>query len=111
MSQPQNSAPSSPPLIPILLLFGGITLLLMALFSANPSQKPGSVMLTLASEVTEAPTSAPTQVIAMAAALDPAKVAAGETIFQTTCAACHGFNAMGIVGLGKTLIGSAFVNG
>jgi disulfide bond formation protein DsbB len=44
-------------------------------------------------------------------ALDPAKVKAGETSFQTTCAACHGFNAMGIPGLGKPLIGSKFVNG
>jgi mono/diheme cytochrome c family protein len=109
MTQP-NPAPSSPPLIPALLLFGGMTLLLMALFSAHPSQKPGSVLPTLASDVTEAPTSAPIEVTAVTAALDPAKVSAGETIFQTTCIACHGFNAMGISGLGKTLIGSPFVN-
>jgi mono/diheme cytochrome c family protein len=37
-------------------------------------------------------------------------VSAGETVYQGLCAACHGFNARGIQGLGKTLIDSEFVN-
>jgi disulfide bond formation protein DsbB len=41
---------------------------------------------------------------------DPAAVAAGQQLF-ITCAACHGPDAQGIDGLGKTLVGSEFVNG
>lgn len=47
---------------------------------------------------------------AAAAPLDPAAVKAGKTIFLTVCASCHGPKATGIQGLGKPLVGSAFVN-
>ena len=46
-----------------------------------------------------------------AAALDPAAVKAGRTIFMMVCAACHSPKATGIKGLGKPLIGSVFFNG
>ncbi len=36
---------------------------------------------------------------------------AGEDIFASTCAACHGADATGIEGLGKDLHNNAFVNG
>ncbi len=38
-------------------------------------------------------------------------VAAGEEIYASTCAACHGADATGIDGLGKDLHNNAFVNG
>ncbi len=37
--------------------------------------------------------------------------AAGEEIYSSTCAACHGADATGIDGLGKNLHNNAFVNG
>jgi len=37
--------------------------------------------------------------------------AAGEKIYASTCAACHGADATGIEGLGKNLHNNAFVNG
>lgn len=36
---------------------------------------------------------------------------AGEDIFSSTCAACHGADATGIEGLGPDLHNNAFVNG
>jgi disulfide bond formation protein DsbB len=41
---------------------------------------------------------------------DPAAVAAGQKTFRGVCAACHAVTAMGIEGLGKPLVGSAFFN-
>jgi disulfide bond formation protein DsbB len=37
-------------------------------------------------------------------------ISAGSNSFQTICAACHGFNARGIPGLGKDLLASEFVD-
>jgi mono/diheme cytochrome c family protein len=115
MTQP-NSSQSNAALIPALLLFGGLTFILMALFAANPSQRPGVALqptVEVTEEATEAPTlpPTPTEVTVVTVALDPARVSAGETTYQTVCAACHGFNARGIQGLGKTLVSSPFVDG
>jgi disulfide bond formation protein DsbB len=58
----------------------------------------------------ETPAPTPTQAPAPdAPATDPAAVAAGEQLF-VTCSACHGPDARGIDGLGKSLVGSEFVN-
>lgn len=35
--------------------------------------------------------------------------ASGETLYEGTCASCHGPDAAGLPGLGKNLIGSDFV--
>jgi mono/diheme cytochrome c family protein len=35
--------------------------------------------------------------------------AAGEALFQASCTACHGVDAMGIDGLGKAIPGSEFI--
>jgi disulfide bond formation protein DsbB len=40
---------------------------------------------------------------------DPAQVAAGEKVFMTTCATCHGRDAMGLPRLGKGLHHNQFV--
>jgi disulfide bond formation protein DsbB len=37
-------------------------------------------------------------------------VSRGETIYQSLCVACHGFNARGISGLGKSLVGSEYID-
>lgn len=42
---------------------------------------------------------------------DQATVDAGRNSYLAICSACHGVDALGISGLGKTLIGSEFVNG
>jgi disulfide bond formation protein DsbB len=62
----------------------------------------------LGSEVS-ADTQPPDQVQA-SPTFDPAAAAEGETLFAS-CVACHGPDAKGIAGLGKTLIESDFVNG
>lgn len=33
----------------------------------------------------------------------------GERLFAGTCATCHGVDALGIEGLGKSIVGSAFI--
>lgn len=111
------------PIIPALIFFGGLTLILVAILSARPNVIPPQIAASAtANAVANAPTSAPPttaptaaasatpQTGAQAAALDPARVKAGEQVFQTTCSACHGFNAKGIPGLGKDLVDSPFVD-
>jgi cytochrome c5 len=56
-------------------------------------------------------TSSPTgnaSAIAQADATSP--INEGERLFQMTCISCHGQDARGIVGLGKDLVDSEFVN-
>jgi len=111
-------------LVPAVILFGGMTLLLVGLLASRPNVAPAKSTEVASSAVESSPEATAivaetTAVVAeateaaqaVAVALDPAKVKAGETSFQTTCSACHGFNAMGIPGLGKPLIGSKFVDG
>ena len=56
------------------------------------------------------PTTAPTAQPA-AGTGSSGQVAHGESIFQTTCSACHGFSAQGVPGLGASMIENTFVNG
>jgi disulfide bond formation protein DsbB len=108
MSQ-QNPSDNSFPLVPALIFFGGIALILLAVFANRPAN---STMNTTPTPVVIAAANPPAQNVASTSSgLDPAKISAGESTFQTICSACHGFNAMGISGLGKPLVGSQFVNG
>lgn len=112
----QSQNPAEGALLPIIVLFGGIFLLLIGMFALRPSTETTSVAPAQTDGVAVEPTNAPQLVLATAtpqtvAALDPATVSKGSNLFQATCAACHGFNALGISGLGKTLVGSEFVNG
>src|SRR3954463_13045749 len=89
-------------LIPALVLFGGLTVLLIGLLAARPNNIPAKTTGATAPPVAAAVVAEATEVSqTVALALDPAKVKASENSFQGTCAACHGFNAMGIPGLGK----------
>ncbi|MBI1279103.1 MAG: c-type cytochrome [Anaerolineaceae bacterium] len=97
-------------LVPAIILFGGMTLLLMGLLASRPSAAPAKTSEAAATSAVSSP-EATEAAQTVALALDPAKVKAGESSFQAVCTACHGFNARGISGLGKTLIGSEFVNG
>lgn len=111
-SQRSTQADAGSALVPAIILFGGMTLLLLGLLASRPAPIPAKTSetaaspvaeVTAAAEVTEAP-----QTVAIA--LDPEKVKAGDNNYQSICSACHGFNALGIPGLGKTLIGSEFIN-
>jgi disulfide bond formation protein DsbB len=104
------------PIVPLLIFFGVMGLLLAGLLvsqagirrESRPTAEPTSPP-----EATAETTPEPTAETAAAAAtwnLDPQRVAAGERIFHSLCMACHGFDAKGIVGLGKTLVGSEFAN-
>jgi disulfide bond formation protein DsbB len=95
----------SDPIAPILLLFGGLAVVLMLLVTPMAGKRQVSPTMTpLPSPTILQPTTVAVVVY------DPITVSAGEQIFQSTCAACHGFNAMGVPGLGKPLIGSEFAN-
>lgn len=46
-----------------------------------------------------------------APAVPAGDVAAGKTLFQQSCASCHGPNAEGVPGLGKDMTTSTFIQG
>ncbi len=123
MTTPNQSASGGQTLLAIVILFAGLGFILLALFIALPPPAPVAVAVrpTATLEVTALPpTVEPTEAAApvdgasqgeaVAVALDSARVARGEQTYQTVCSACHGFNAKGISGIGKTLIGSPFIN-
>jgi mono/diheme cytochrome c family protein len=119
--QPGHSAENFP-LVPLLVLFGTIMLLLVLALGGQAEFGHQIALKPTASPVEPTqtgPTSTPTPIPpretptpqqVASAALDPQMISRGETIFQGLCVACHGFNARGISGLGKTLIGSEFIN-
>lgn len=112
-SQRSTQTDFSGGLIPAIILFGSLSLLLIGLLASQPAATPAKTSAASATPVAGATTVAADATQApqtVAVALDPAKVRAGESSFQTICSACHGFNALGIPGLGKPLIGSEFVN-
>lgn len=125
MTSPQPGRPAETfPLVPLLVLFGAITLLFVIMLGGRaelgqqiarePTTSPMVVEQTQAgptmtpTQIPPRETATPQQVASTA--LDPQMVSRGETIYQGLCVACHGFNALGISGLGKTLIGSEFID-
>lgn len=42
---------------------------------------------------------------------DAARISSGESVFQTVCSTCHGFEAQGISGLGPNMHDNVFING
>lgn len=41
---------------------------------------------------------------------DPQRIRSGQTAFQTTCSACHGFDGQGVAGLGPSMMGNTFID-
>ncbi len=111
-SQRSTQADAGSALVPAIILFGGMTLLLIGLLASRPAPIPAKTSETTVAPVAEVTTAAEVTEAAqtVAVTIDPAKVKAGENSYQSICSACHGFNALGIPGLGKPLIGSEFVN-
>lgn len=111
-------SPRENALVPTLFLIG-VTALLV--YFAIPRPYRDSAL------ETPTPTAAPT-LVAVAVAAQPtpedhlmlmslgleevssSSVSAGSRLYSTTCTACHGSDAKGIPGLGKTLVDSPFVD-
>ena len=93
MTQPRSTnSEMSSALVPALVLFGGITLILIALLAARPSTATGTTVAALPTgeaAIDTGPTATP-QPIAVAVARDPARVTAGDNIYHNICVACHG---------------------
>lgn len=104
-NQPSNR--SNDALIPAIILFGTLTLLLLAILP-QPAAKSAEATTTSAPTLVAAlPTEIPpTEVVA---AHDPALINEGQGVYQSICTTCHGMDAQGIPGLGKNLVTSEFV--
>jgi disulfide bond formation protein DsbB len=107
------------PFLPALILLGAFCLVIAFLLAMQP-QPPAAEVAAAPTEIateepptpTTEPTVEPTAVAAAeAVAYDPALVSQGQTLYASTCVACHGPNARGIPGLGKDLLASEFVHG
>jgi mono/diheme cytochrome c family protein len=106
----QTSERQMPAFLPLLALLGSFALLLFVLLpqpAARPAPSPTATALPPAT-VPAAPTTEP--VIEVAIAYSPEQIAQGQTIYQSTCTACHGLDARGIPGLGKNLVDSEFIH-
>lgn len=97
---------------PVLVLFGIVGVLLIALLSGQPHIPPATpVTPTVVAIVpTETATPQPTAQ-SEAVAYTPDQIKQGQALFIGTCSACHGPEAKGIPGLGKNLTTSTFVHG
>lgn len=105
------------PVLPIIFLVG-VALVFAGVFAFQPD-RPAPQQAQAPTAVAEAatPDAQPTQAMDELALrsmgleqVNASDVSHGEQLFRTTCTACHGFDARGISGLGKTLIDSEFVN-
>lgn len=67
----------------------------------------GSVNVVVTS--TEAAVTSSTLPTVTTSAVDLLAISEGRRLFEGTCAACHGFDAMGIEGLGRTIVDSVFI--
>jgi mono/diheme cytochrome c family protein len=116
MTEQQPVRPNA--FLPALALLAGVGLLMLAvsgLLTPTPADDEPQIALEPTASPTEVEAVLPTATFTPIAAsqvvvLDPASVAAGERIFQGTCTACHGFNALGISGLGPSMVGNDFIN-
>ncbi len=86
-----------------LLLFTVLVVVVVALAACGGSTTPVPARVTDAPKATDAPK--PTEPPKTAAG-DPV---AGKKVYDTACVACHGPDATGITGLGKSWVTSEFV--
>ena len=128
MTTPPRQSDPILSVLPGVVLFMVIGVLMLALLADNPTTSTtvsddDSLVEEVTSEATpdvvvEADTTPDVEVTetatdddeAVVMAFDEAAVAHGEMVFQSTCSACHGFNARGIPGLGKDLVESEFID-
>ena len=117
MSTPSNT-PHENALIPTVFLLG-VTALLVFFAVPRPYRDSALVIVeptTIAAPTTVAAAIEPTpedHLTLMAFGLEEvpsSAVQTGSRLFSTTCTACHGSDAKGILGLGKTLVDSPFVD-
>jgi disulfide bond formation protein DsbB len=94
----------------VLVLFGVIGIMLIAMLSAQPHIPPATPVTP--TEVVVVPTATATEPPAQnqAAAYTQEEITKGQSLFASTCTACHGPDAKGIPGLGKNLTTSTFVH-
>jgi len=119
----ENNDQELPSFLPALILIGTFGLVLMLLLGNTSA---GSFVQVTAPEptlVVAALTELPPTVqaaadatqplvvaVAQAAAYDSGMITQGQSIFQTACSTCHGYDARGIPGLGKNLLDSPFIH-
>lgn len=103
----QNSIRSNDALIPAIILFGSLTLLLLALMPQSTNKSAEATKTTAPTLVAAAPTDVPPTEAVIA--YDPALVNEGLGVYQSICTTCHGMDAQGIPGLGKNLVTSEFI--
>jgi disulfide bond formation protein DsbB len=129
MGEQTPNRSSSYPLIPALIMFLAVGVLLALLLREQPRIPPtvrptaAPIEAAQATEAVIAPTVSAEQATEAveateaaapagdAASFDPQLVAEGQTLYQTTCMACHGIDARGVPNLGKDLLASEFVHG
>ncbi|MBK8134624.1 MAG: cytochrome c [Anaerolineae bacterium] len=83
-------------------------------FTPTPVTPTATATFTPSATPTRTPTNVPSPTPTSPATATPSgalRVSSGERVFQGVCAACHGFNARGISGLGPSFVGNEFVNG
>lgn len=128
---PEQDGQSSGGVFAVLILFGLLAVVLVAVLSGQvipagvlpqPTEAPAEVAAapttvvepTIASQpppLETAPTEASPAEVAQAQPVvyTEQAVAAGGQIYSSLCFACHGMDGRGVLGLGKTLISSPFV--
>jgi mono/diheme cytochrome c family protein len=121
MSQVSTASTRDNSIFPLIFLIGITALLVLVFLPPVVRTTPLPVLEpTAVAEVAAAPTTAAMDtsgmdhLTLMALGLEEVNESAvkrGQRFYSTSCTACHGFDAKGISGLGKTLIGSEFVNG
>lgn len=110
-----NSQMEEFPFLPAVILLGITCLIIAFLLAMQPKSPAAEVAVVPTQTATEAPPTPTTEPTAEPAAVaevsyDPALVSQGQTLYSSTCVACHGPNARGIPGLGKDLLASEFVH-
>lgn len=114
-----QTTPKEGAILPYIAVIVVIAVLVVALTPRPSVSSRVALAPTEAPAVAVAPTEAPTQELPqdhltlMMLGLEEVNlsdVQKGQRVYSTACTACHGLDAKGVKGLGKTLINSGFVN-
>lgn len=114
---------SSPSVLPALLIVAVIAVLVVWLTPRLPAraavasapvndtaQTEAQEVSAPAAEVDKSAQDFMTLLMLGQAQVPASSVRTGQRLFGSTCASCHGYDAKGLAGNGKTLVNSAFVN-